>query len=98
MKLDDFKCRMCGACCRIKDGIVRVSDAEIASVAAEKVSKKKRIEATVLNSFTPLSKSDICSILPDVSPTTVEAVLGAMVRGGLIRRLGGGRGTKYIKA
>ncbi len=64
----------------------------------EKVSKKKRIEATVLNSFTPLSKSDICSILPDVSPTTVEAVLGAMVRGGLIRRLGGGRGTKYIKA
>ena len=98
MKLGDFKCRMCGACCRIKDGIVRVSDAEIASVAAEKVSKKKRIEATVLNSFTPLSKSDICSILPDVSPTTVEAVLGAMVRGGLIRRLGGGRGTKYIKA
>lgn len=27
-----FKCRMCGACCRIKDGIVRVSDAEIAAV------------------------------------------------------------------
>ena len=73
-------------------------DKRFASVAAEKVSKKKRIEATVLNSFTPLSKSDICSILPDVSPTTVEAVLGAMVRGGLIRRLGGGRGTKYIKA
>ena len=73
-------------------------DKRFASVAAEKVSKKKRIEAAVLNSFTPLSKSDICSILPDVSPTTVEAVLGAMVRGGLIRRLGGGRGTKYIKA
>ena len=46
-------------------------DKRFASVAAEKVSKKKRIEATVLNSFTPLSKSDICSILPDVSPTTV---------------------------
>lgn len=29
-------------------------------------------------------------MLPDVSPMTVEAVLGAMVRGG--------RGTKYIKA
>ena len=25
---------MCGACCRIKDGIVRVSDAEIARIAA----------------------------------------------------------------
>ena len=32
-------------------------DKRFASVAAEKVSKKKRIEATVLNSFTPLSKS-----------------------------------------
>ena len=33
MEMDDFKCRMCGACCRIKDGIVRVSDAKIAAVA-----------------------------------------------------------------
>ena len=73
-------------------------DRRFGSVAAAKVSKKRRIEATVLNSFTPLGKSDICAMLPDVSPTTVEAVLGAMVRSGLIRRLGGGRGTKYIKA
>ena len=73
-------------------------DRRFGAVAAAKVSKKKRIESTVLNSFTPLSKSDVCRILPDVSPTTVEAVLGAMVRGGLIRRLGGGRGSKYIKA
>lgn len=29
-----FHCRCCGACCRIKDGIVRVSDAEIARIAA----------------------------------------------------------------
>ncbi len=34
MKLDDFMCRMCGACCRIKDGIVRVSNEEIARIAA----------------------------------------------------------------
>ena len=32
MKPNEFKCRMCGACCRIKDGIVRVSDAEIARI------------------------------------------------------------------
>ncbi len=29
-----FKCRKCGACCRIKNGIVRVTDAEIARIAA----------------------------------------------------------------
>lgn len=29
-----FKCRCCGECCRIKDGIVRVSDEEITRIAA----------------------------------------------------------------
>ena len=29
-----FECRCCGACCRIRDGIVRVSDREIARIAA----------------------------------------------------------------
>ncbi len=33
----------------------------------EKNTKKARIEATVLNSLTPLSKAKICKILPDVS-------------------------------
>lgn len=31
--LSNFSCRRCGACCRIKDGIVRVSDTEIARIA-----------------------------------------------------------------
>ena len=59
---------------------------------------QRRITATVLNSFTPMSKADVCAILPDVSPTTVEAVLGEMVRTGRIRKLGSGRGTRYLKA
>lgn len=29
-----FRCRRCGACCRIKNGIVRVSSDEIARIAA----------------------------------------------------------------
>lgn len=29
-----FTCQRCGACCRIKNGIVRVSEAEIARIAA----------------------------------------------------------------
>ena len=31
--IDNFHCRCCGECCRIKDGIVRVSDAEVARIA-----------------------------------------------------------------
>ncbi len=33
MTLEGFKCQCCGRCCRIPDGIVRVSDDEIARVA-----------------------------------------------------------------
>lgn len=73
-------------------------DKRFAVVHGKKITKKARIEATVLNSLTPLSKSDICKILPDVSPTTVEAVLGAMVKSGAVKRIGLARSTRYIKA
>ena len=66
-------------------------------VNSNKITKKARIEATVLNSLTAISKSEICEILPDVSPTTVELVLGKMVKEGLIETIGNGRNTKYRK-
>ena len=69
-----------------------------AVVHGKKITKKARIEATVLNSLTPISKAEICRILPDVSPTTVEAVLGAMVTAGQIKRIGAARNSRYIKA
>lgn len=71
-------------------------DKRFAVVHGKKITKKARIEATVLNSLTPLAKAEICKILPDVSPTTVEAVLGEMVKAGSIRRIGSGRATRYI--
>lgn len=72
-------------------------DKRFAVIGSQKVSKHARIEATVLNSLTPVSKADICTILPDVSATTIEAVLGNMVRSGVIRKIGTGRNTKYIR-
>lgn len=66
-------------------------------VNSKKITKTARIEATVMNSLTPISKAEICNILPDVSPTTVEAVLGVMVRDGRIRRIGSSRATKYMR-
>lgn len=73
-------------------------DKRFAVIHGKRITKKARIEATVLNSLTPLSKAEICRILPDVSPTTVEAVLGNMAKGGVIRRIGAGRASRYIKA
>ena len=73
-------------------------DKRFAVVHGKKITKTARIEATVLNSLTPLSKAEICKILPDISPTTVEAVLGAMVKSGAIKRIGSSRATRYIRA
>ena len=71
-------------------------DRRFAIVGSGRVTKQLRIEAVMLNSLTPLSKADICKILPDVSPTTVEAVLGKMAKDGRIRKIGSGRMTRYI--
>lgn len=68
-----------------------------AVVHGKKITKKARVEAAILNSLMPLSKVGICKVLPDVSPTTVEAVLGAMVKNGTIKRIGESRATRYIK-
>jgi Fic family protein len=72
-------------------------DKRFAVIGNRKVTKQARVEATVLNSLTPISKADIGKILPDVSATTIEAVLGQMVREGQIRKVGTGRGTRYIR-
>jgi Fic family protein len=72
-------------------------DKRFAVVNAKKVTKRQRVEATVLNSLLPISKQEICYVLPDVSPTTVEAALGEMVKSGIAEKVGTGRNTKYIK-
>jgi hypothetical protein len=47
--------------------------------------------------LTPISKAEICKILPDVNITTVEAVLGTMVKEGFVRIIGSGRNTNYMR-
>ena len=75
----------------------RELDKRFAVIGDRRVTKQARVEATVLNSLTPISKTDICRILPDVSATTVEAVLGRMVREGRVSKVGSGRSTKYVR-
>jgi len=72
-------------------------DKRFAVIGDKRITKKGRVEATVLNSLVPISKSDIQKILPDVSPSTIEAVLGEMVKDGKITRLAMGRNARYIR-
>lgn len=66
-------------------------------VSGRRVTKTARIEAAVLGSPTPLSKADVCAIHPDISPTTVEAVLGKMVKSGQIKKIGSSKASRYIR-
>ena len=73
-------------------------DNRFSTVNGKRLSKTERIEQTVLNSVLPVSKAEICDILQDVSPTTVESVLGKMVKAGSVVKLGQARATKYVNA
>ena len=73
-------------------------DKRFSTVNGKRLSKTERIEQTVLNSVLPVSKSQICALLQDVSPTTVESVLGKMVKTGSVVKLGQARATKYVNA
>ena len=73
-------------------------DKRFSTVNGKQLSKTERVEQTVLNSVLPVSKSEICDVLQDVSPTTVEAVLGKMVKTGSVIKLGQARATKYVNA
>lgn len=72
-------------------------EASLKPVPARKSTKRALVEELVLNSEQPISKADICAALPQVSPTTVEAVLGSMVKNGTVQRIGLTRAAKYLR-
>ena len=73
-------------------------NSRFAIVEHKKITKKERTESAILSSLMPLSKADLCQLYPDISPTTVEAVLGELCRAGKIQQVGKGRSTRYTKA
>ena len=73
-------------------------DQRFSTINGKRLKKSERIEQTVLNSVLPISKAEVCQFLPDVSATTVEAVLGKMVREGTVKKIGQARSTKYVNA
>ncbi|MCH3909936.1 MAG: Fic family protein [Bacilli bacterium] len=63
----------------------------------QKINKSERIEKMVLASFIPVSKKEIQDLLPDVSVTTIEAVLSKMVKENRIEKLGTYKNARYFK-
>lgn len=68
------------------------------SAVPRKNSKTERIESVVLESLVPISKREICEMLVDVSPSTVEAVLSRMLKEGRILKIGTTNSARYRRA
>jgi Fic family protein len=72
-------------------------DKRFAVINSKNISKRERVEQTILNSLLPLGKREIIYILPDVSVTTIEIVVSQMLKQGKIKKIGTFKDAKYIK-
>lgn len=61
----------------------------------ETVPKHKQIENALLNSFTPISKKELCNRFPDISVKTIEKVLGEMLKEGSVVKIGTYKNARY---
>lgn len=66
------------------------------AVSAAKLTKAERVEDVLQNSIGKITKSEIADACPDISITTIERVLSALLKTGKIRKVGGGRSTGYM--
>ena len=64
---------------------------------AHRISKSSQIENALMQSFVPVSKEEIAARFPEISITTVERVLGKLVKEGKIEKIGTYRNARYRK-
>lgn len=64
-------------------------------IAAEGVSKPDRVKEIIKNKVGTITKSEILENCPDISQVTVQRTLADLVGSGAVKKIGGGRYTKY---
>ncbi len=67
-------------------------------IGEKSLTSADRIMKVFEKTLKPLSKSDIVMICPDISQRTIERALKELKDTHLIKQIGSGRATKYIKA
>lgn len=72
-------------------------DSRFIENTADRVSKSRQIENALRQSFVPVSKEEIAARFPEISISTVERVLGKLVRAGEIEKIGTNRNARYRK-
>ena len=76
---------------------LREMDKRFAVLEDKRINKGNRVEATVINSIGPISKSDIKEILPDVSSRTIEVKLSELLKEGKIKKKGTFKDAHYFR-
>ena len=66
-------------------------------ISEKSLTSAERVMKVFENSLEPLSKSDIAILCPDISKRTIERALKQLKDVGLIKQVGSGRSTKYIR-
>lgn len=72
-------------------------DDSFMKISLKKAKKSERVEAVLMSAIVPVSKADIMAKVPDISVKTVELVLGKMLRGNKIKKIGTYRDARYMK-
>jgi len=62
-----------------------------------KISKPERVKKLFDNMMQKLSKKDIHAKCPDISISTIETALLALVKEGYIHKIGAGKNTTYVR-
>lgn len=73
----------------------REFSSRVKMIAAEGVSKPDRVKEIIKNKVGTITKSEILEKCPDISQVTVQRALADLVESGVIKKIGGGRYTKY---
>lgn len=59
-------------------------------------SKADRIREIIKNHIGTITKSELMAMNPDISDTTIQRTLAELLKSGEIKKIGGGRYTKYV--
>lgn len=77
-------------------GAYREFSSRIDIVREKNLSKPERVKHVFSTKIGRISKSDIASLCPDISITTIEKALSGLLKEGFIKKVGGGRSTGYV--
>lgn len=72
-------------------------ESRVAIVSDAKMTKEERVRKFAVEKVGLFTKAEVIQSCPDIAVTTIEKVLGEMKREGIVKTVGGGRGTKWCR-